>query len=541
MLSTSDTGGGAAIAAARLVAALRNRPGIDVAFVVGQKRGGDTEVHTAPPETPEAARDEQAIARHYIAPNRTERSGTLFSFSCAPARLERPESYDLFHLHWVEHFLAPQNLDTLVRLNRPIVWTLHDMKPFTGGCHYSAGCEGFTEGCFPCPQLYSDPERLPREVLRAKTSLFENAPLTVVAPSVWLAEEARRSTLFRDKRIEVIPNGIDTEAFRPVSGAKARLGLDETCTVVMFASADHRERRKGFKELIQALGLIEPRLKDHSVIALLVGGGTPSDALPLPTLHLGRVTDEAQLRLAYSAADLFVLPSLEDNLPNTLLESLACETPVVAFDAGGVSDVVGKTNGILVPCGDVEALSDAIETLIAEPELRRAKGRAGRRTVEERFSLSQCAAAYADLYRSLLEAPPAPEAPGADLRPFERLVDTLLKESGGEARRALEFSAAFNRLFSEVQTLRERGDAYVLYGAGSVGRTLTSILGSCVVASVDREAAAMGRPDVLPPEALKKLEYDAVIITVLGREREISRYLQETFHIPEIRIITLTL
>jgi hypothetical protein len=248
-------------------------------------------------------------------------------------------------------------------------------------------------------------------VLRDRLAAGRPAP-TVVTPSRWLAAAARRSRLFREARIEVIPYSLDTEVFAPApkAEAKRRLGLAPHTLTLLTGAHNGNERRKGFGVLVEALRICasDPAfgpLAQRGEIALLCLGQPPDglEALPLPARPLGWVTAEERLRLAYSAADLFLLPSLEDNLPNTLLEAMSCGTPVVAFDVGGVPDVLeDHVTGRLVPAGDAARLAEAILDGLRDEGARRKMGEACRRTIEINHAMDVQARRYLDLYRDLL-------------------------------------------------------------------------------------------------------------------------------------------
>jgi glycosyltransferase involved in cell wall biosynthesis len=325
----------------------------------------------------------------------------------------------------VAFYQSPVTLRRLFALGKPVVWTLHDMWPFTGGCHYSASCEKYKTDCARCPQLADDPFDLPAAVLRDKVELFRGANLTIVTPSRWLAACARESRLFKGVRVEVIPNALETELYQPLpkQEAKKALGIPTDAVTLLFGAENAEERRKGFQELVAAIGHCREseafrRLAAQGKIRVICFGRADAalSSLGLPTVTLGYLTSDAEIARAYAAADLFVLPSLEDNLPNTMLEAMSCATPVVAFDVGGMPDMVtdGKT-GRLVPAGDVRALGEAIASLVANPELRAAMGQNCRALMTGRYDLKHQARSYLELYRDLTEK--SPDVDRGDSRP----------------------------------------------------------------------------------------------------------------------------
>ncbi len=284
----------------------------------------------------------------------------------------RFRSLDVINLHWVAGFVDYREFFQAVPRSVPVVWTLHDMNVFTGGCHYNAGCERFAERCGTCPQLGSSREDdLSRQVWKRKHELFANLygrRLHIVTPSHWMAGEVRRSSLLGDRfDVSVIPYGVNNEEFAPRDRAAARavLGIPQESPVVLFVAYSVEARRKGFALLSDALrGLTAV----PDLLLLSVGAGNRLPDLPVPQVHLGKVAQNRFLSVAFSAADLFVIPSLQDNLPSTVLEAMACGTPVVGFDTGGVAEMIqpGRT-GALGPVGDVPTLARNIEQLLADP------------------------------------------------------------------------------------------------------------------------------------------------------------------------------
>ncbi|HVQ76670.1 MAG TPA: glycosyltransferase family 4 protein [Candidatus Binatia bacterium] len=430
-VSSLDIQGGAARAAYRLHRGLLGL-GQDSRLLTPRKASTDETVHrlgVAPEATDLAHRSLQHLQRDFIDAQRTSVSNTLFILPYPGYDLTaRPEirAADVINLHWVSRLQSPITLHRLLQLGPPVVWTLHDMWAFTGGCCYSSGCDGFERDCRPCPQLRADPHGLTAAVLGDKLAVLEPRP-TVVAPSRWLAAAARRSRLFRNTRIEVIPYSLETEAFAPApkTEARRRLGLDPE-TLILLAGADNgNERRKGFPVLADALRICvaDPCVrerKSRGAITLLWFGTPPDglDRLPLPALALGRIAEDERLRLIYSAADLYLLSSLEDNLPNTMLEAMSCGTPVVAFDVGGVPDVLEDgVTGRVVPAGDAPRLAAAILDVLRDDSVRRKMSEACRRVMEINHALDVQARRYLDLYEDLLRRASRLDAAGSPLAP----------------------------------------------------------------------------------------------------------------------------
>jgi len=313
---------------------------------------------------------------------------------------------DIIQLHWVVGGFVP--LKELVKLNRPIVWTLHDMWAFTGICHYTGECERYTEACGYCPMLNSTKVNdLSRNAWERKKNAYANLNLTIVTPSQWLAQCARRSSLLKDFRIEVIPNGLDLDVFKPVDRKTAReqLSLSPDKKYILFgAISSTGDRRKGFHLLHPALRTLS---ENHNVkdVELLVFGASEPENPPdfgLPTRYLGTVSNDERLALLYAASDVCVTPSLQDNLPNIVVETLACGTPCAAFNIGGMPDMIEhQKNGYLAHPFDPEDLAKGIQWVLDEDPTRLTAH--ARKKAEEMFALPIAAKHYRDLYEKLIK------------------------------------------------------------------------------------------------------------------------------------------
>ncbi|MYL82952.1 glycosyltransferase [Desulfovibrio aerotolerans] len=315
----------------------------------------------------------------------------------------------ILQLHWI-----PGTVDITRELaflqGRPIVWTLHDMNPITGGCHYAEGCRGFERYCGRCPQLGSSEEKdYSREQWALKKAAYRTLDITVVCPSRWLAGEVRRSSLLGKAAVHVIPNAVPTDVFRPLNRSAIRkaLGIGEKDFVVLFGSDSLETRRKGFHELLAALELLRAAGNSGEILLLTFGGGgqlAPA-SLPFRCLHLGPLRTPGEVALAYNAASCLVLPSLEDNLPNVALEALACGLPLAAFATGGIVDMVDAAVGRLAPTGDTAALAAAVAELhgLPAPEMQQMRLRC-RQTALARFTLLHQGRAYKTLYEDVLRA-----------------------------------------------------------------------------------------------------------------------------------------
>ena len=403
-LSTSDIAGGAARSAMRLHEGLLAL-GVESDMLVARKTSDLPSVQNI---VPPGRRFWDFLERRIIGRNRTDISNTHFTFGESGLDISRHplvRAADVLHLHWVTHFLSSSSLAALAALGKPMVWTLHDMRPLTGGCHFSAGCEGFTRDCTPCQQLRRDPLHTASRSLADQRAVA--ADISVVAPSRWLAECARRSAIFAGSRVEVIPYGINTAEFFPMPRAEARaqLGLPAERPLILFGADVASDRRKGAAELVAAFHQL-PGAPQLMCFGKLKGRFSELGDRVIP---LGYLRSSAELRAAYSAADVFALPSLEDNLPNTLIEALACGTPVAAFNVGGIPDILTDgVNGRLAECGDTAALATALADLLGAPSLASKLGAAGAQLIATRHTLRAQAEKYAAFYPTVTPPQPPP-------------------------------------------------------------------------------------------------------------------------------------
>ena len=343
-------------------------------------------------------------------PNKWHRSrvNTSWSNNWAPNLTLRRVSElkpDVVHLHFVGAGTFP--IDDYRLIQCPIVWTLHDMLAFTGGCHYTGGCDRFCEKCGRCPILRSSSEEdLSRANWMRKKAGWANVELTLVSPSNWLADEARRSSLMSDRKVSVIPYGIDLGCFSPMDKQEARktLGLSSGKFVIAFGAARLTDSRKGLDLLWEALQAFNERGGKGTCELLVFGsGGWNPPASSINIRNIGMIDDDRKLAALYSAADVFCAPSREENLANTALESLGCGTPVLAFRIGGFPDIIDhRRTGYLAEPFDVASLADGLDYLqsrhLAGEDFRGACRDRAERLFDGRINANR----YIELYRTLI-------------------------------------------------------------------------------------------------------------------------------------------
>ena len=424
-ISSSDTQGGAARAAARLVRGLRMMGGECVMIVKHKKSRDERTLEAVPSQSREAGmleKQARMVWKYYVDRHRTPLSNSYFSLpipGCEVSAHEEVRRADVVNLHWVSGLVSPVEIGRLQRLGKPVIWTLHDQRAFTGGCHYSAGCRNFEGECRRCPQLEDDDLGLAPAALRESLAEIRR-PMAVVCPSRWLAGCAAQSALFRGARVTVIPYGLETEVFKPGRAeARRQLQWDAEAVYLLFGADNIDEARKGFDLLRAALSLclknadFQAAVSAKKINFVIYGNGDRLPSVDFPARWLGRFDSDSALARVYAASDAFILPSREDNLPNTLLEAICCGTPVIGFDIGGLPDVIvpGK-NGLLAAPEDINGLAEAIRSFCFDPGLRRRLAANCHGEDPVRFDLRTQAARYLKLYEAEIARQAAESAGG---------------------------------------------------------------------------------------------------------------------------------
>lgn len=416
LINTTDAGGGAPVACMRLLKALEQKQ-VDVNLVVQEKQ-------TAEPRV-------KAISAGLLGRLKTgfdffyeripfivfkaKEKSLRFAFSTANAGTDisdHPDvlNADILHLHWTNAgYLSIGDLKELFRLEKPVVWTLHDMWAFTGGCHYSGGTDHFVNQCGDCWMLRNPGSNDISHIgwLR-KAEMYRGVRnIVFVTCSHWLAGEARRSSLLKGFRIDTIPNPIDTDLFSPKDkpALKAKWLIEPGTRVILFGAANILDRRKGISYLIDALNCLKTDYADMSDIEIVIFGKNKSldvSLLPFKGHEMHIVTSQKQMADLYAMADVFVTPAIEDNLPNTVMESLACGTPVVAFNTGGIPDMVDHLqNGYLAEFKSAADLANGLNYILTSDN-KQALSANARDKVLQNFTNEIIASKYIELYKTVL-------------------------------------------------------------------------------------------------------------------------------------------
>ncbi|HWH49452.1 MAG TPA: glycosyltransferase family 4 protein [Burkholderiales bacterium] len=411
LVNSTDLRGGAARAAYRLHRALR-AVSIESNLLVQTKEGDDPTVvgpGTNLGRLLNPLRPILDLLPILAYPKRTK--GTFYPGWLPDRSRKRVKDLmpDLVHLHWIAGGFV--NVRALRKYRLPLVWTLHDMWAFTGGCHYDDGCGRYMSTCGSCPVLGSKSGfDLSSLNFRRKAHAYIDLPLTIVTPSRWLGELARNSRLLGGFPLSVIPNAIDTDCFRPLAKDAARnlLGLPDRRKLILFGAAHGgSEPRKGFSHLQAALRTLAEGGGAAQFTAVIFGASPSTESLNsgIECIHAGNLRDDVSLAALYAAADVYVAPSTQENLSNTVMEALACGTPCIAFDIGGMADMIEHhRNGYLARPFDAVDLAAGILWILGDDQRRMELSSRARQKVLAEFAMPVVARRHVELYQRILES-----------------------------------------------------------------------------------------------------------------------------------------
>jgi glycosyltransferase involved in cell wall biosynthesis len=415
-LSTYDCVGGAAVAAFRLNSSL-NSIGFDSKMFVREKTKISSSVIRYNPRNNSMIVKlgynyrKKHIQKSFTQYKEIPENLEMFSSPLSPLATgpisQIPEA-DIYHLHWITNFLdIPELFKELAKRGKPVVWTLHDMNPFTGGCHHDDDCGKFKQICGTCPQLGSDHNKdLSFRQLKIKKEAYSLIPpskMYIATDSNWLRDCAKQSNLLMNYDIETVHYGLDTEIFKPFDKRAARnvLNIHDNQTVISFGAANLSNARKGFHYLVNALNRIGNEY--GNILLLTYGDGFPDYKINFPVKHLGPVINPSMVAIIQNAADFFVIPSMREAFGQTCLEAMSCGIPAVGFNGGGIPDMIkdGFT-GYLAIERDEPSLAEALKKMINDDAKRLEMGKNARQFVLENFTLDLQAEKYSDIYSHLL-------------------------------------------------------------------------------------------------------------------------------------------
>lgn len=412
IINTSDRMGGAAIAAFRLMDALKNN-GIKAKMLVRDKQSDQISVVELKKSW---WRVWQFIwERIVIWKENHFKKHNLFAVDIANTgtnitALPEFTQADVIHLHWINQgMLSLNDIRRIIQSGKPIVWTMHDMWPCTGICHHARTCDKYHKECSHCPYIYKNGGKkdLSNQIFLKKKDLYQLAPITFITCSKWLKEQASHSALLQGHQVIDIPNPINTNLFRPRNKKEARLkcNLPTDKKLILFGSAKITDKRKGIDYFIESCRLLAdkyPQLKEEWGVVVY---GKNSDQLvpllPFKVYALNYISSEKELIDVYNAVDIFVTPSLEENLPNTIMEAMACGVPCVGFNVGGIPEMIDHLhNGYVAEYMSAEDFANGIHWALTEGEYETLSEEAYRKVVAN-YSEGAVAKRYIDIYNKI--------------------------------------------------------------------------------------------------------------------------------------------
>lgn len=415
IINTSERIGGAAIAANRLMEALKKN-GVKASMLVRDKQTDQMTVSSIRGSwlLPMKFMWERLVI--WLSNGLSRRN--IFQVDIANTgtdvtRMFEFEQADIIHLHWVNQgFLSMTDISRIIQSGKPVVITMHDMWYFTGICHYSAGCTRYEQQCTRCPLLTHGGigRDLTSHVYNQKKQAYTIAPLAFIGCSQWITDLARASRLTRGHFITNIPNAINMSIFHPADKQEARAhhSLPQDMRLILFGSQRITDERKGFRYLAEALGIMKqnnPTLAEQTAVVVL---GSESekvkDKLPFKVYTMKYMSGEQNIMELYNAVDLFVTPSLQDNLPNTIVEAMACGTPCVGFNVGGIPEMIDHMqNGYVATYMDAADMARGIQWCL-DPEHYDQLCTQAHTKATNTYSEDRVARRYTEVYEMMLDA-----------------------------------------------------------------------------------------------------------------------------------------
>ena len=413
LINSSELSGGAAIACNRLYQAHKaNDVQVSLLVQTVNEPKIDQSIHKVHGNLPLSIHEKSTFyleKLQFLPHEKDKRSRFAFSTGLFGRQIHRHpivQEADVIHLHWINKgFVSLRGLQNLIALNKPIVWTMHDMWPITGGCHYSDECTNYKMQCGNCMMLRkSGKNDLSNKIWFKKNNAFQQTDvLQFVACSEWLASICRNSSMGRDHAVTSIPNCIDIEKYKSLTTS-----LNLSKINILFQAMNIEDERKGFHfflESLKVLKALDPGLS-KKITVNVIGKANPADQiskLGYKVNYSGLLKKEADIVSAYQKAHLYIIPSLQDNLPNTVMEALSCSVPVVGFNTGGIPEMVKHLhNGYIAPRKDSLQLAKGILWSLNNPEHYATLRRHARESVEQKYSYKSVSNQYVSIYKNLL-------------------------------------------------------------------------------------------------------------------------------------------
>lgn len=417
LVSTSDTTGGAAIACSRLLEALHKQGAAVNLLVQSSKESNKNVISLAKSLWQKGCSLIRFTYERLLFFLKEKDASTRFAFSPANTGVDITQhpaflSADIIHLHWINGgFLSIKSLEKIAQSGKVVLWTLHDMWAFTGGCHQAGTCRGYKNQCGHCPML-SNPHSsdLSARLLKRKKTLFQHSKFHFITCSNWLQIRAKSSALLKNATVTSLPNAIDTNFYQPQNKTNLRkkYGICQGAFLILFGAYNINHPKKGFSYLLEALQILASRQAclPEKIEVLIFGKskGFDKTLIPFKVHALDYLHNQETIAELYTMANVLAYPSLADNLPNTLLESMACGTPAVAFSIGGIPEIIThQENGYLCNEPSAEALIEGIVWVLRHPNILDLNQKA-RQKVLDSFSEPVVSQKHLALYASLLAA-----------------------------------------------------------------------------------------------------------------------------------------
>lgn len=367
-INTSTSQGGAAIAAYRHTEAM-SYAGLDAHLLA--RKGATLPLATVTGDQKLGKLFEYSLFKFTQQLRKPNHSFSFMMGNYGIERIREVQEADVVYLHWVNNYLGYRDIDWLLNNKKRVVWYMHDMWPMTGGCHHALECKNYSNDCHDCPQLLKGKLFAKNQLSKKLRHWMNHDNLLMASPSQWLADRAMESALFKDRRIAVCPNVINTSLYKPADKEKSKLelGLDPSKKYILFGAAvGAKNVFKGMSFLYNALKLI------NSEYEMLLMGKTgddyPNELLPR-THHMGYITDEQKKVAIYNASDVFAISSMAENFPNMVVEAMACGVPCVGFKVGGiVEQITHQQNGYLAETGVANSLAEGLEWVLQCPNMK---------------------------------------------------------------------------------------------------------------------------------------------------------------------------
>ncbi|WP_238944397.1 glycosyltransferase [Sandaracinomonas limnophila] len=410
MLSFHHNNGGAAIACGRLVKALREN-GHEVHWIV--QEGGISKEYDSLGNTffQKIGNYIRFVAeRLYFLPFEKNKSiRFLFNPGIFGQNLSHHpsiQSADIIHLHFTNFgFLSIQNIQQLLALGKPVFWTLHDMWAFTGGCHHSGTCENYQSQCGFCEEFIKKPAKndLSNQLWQKKLKAFKAPNLQVITCSNWLKQRAQKSSILKNHNISAIPNTLDSHQIfvpNPKEKAKKALDLNTDLPLLLFVAVRPNAIKKGFKQFIEAIKILESQTNFQIGIVGNVIDKSVFESIKTKIHFFGHISELEKMAMIYQAADTYITTSLEENLPNTIMEAMACGTPCVGFEIGGIPEMIDhQKNGYVAKAFDTADFAHGILETIKNKE---SWGKLARVKVEEQYAEKIIVQKHLEVYQNAL-------------------------------------------------------------------------------------------------------------------------------------------